>query len=53
MCERLLKEEKHLKYKDIMNSLTKIKKFSKKKELDDDKEIDEILKIIGITKKKN
>ncbi len=50
---RLLKEEKNLKYKNIINSLTKNKKYSKKHALDDDEEIDEILKMIDITKKKN
>ena len=50
---RLLKEEKNLKYKNIINSLTKNKKYSKKHALDDDEEIDEILKMIVITKKKN
>ena len=49
---RLLKEEKNLKYKNIINSLTKNKKYSKKHALDDDEEIDEILKMIDITKKK-
>ena len=49
---RLLKEEKNLKYKNIINSLTKNKKYSKKHALDDDEEIDEILKMVDITKKK-